>query len=88
MPYPLPKLDMICCTEFAMGAMENWGLVTYREVDLMIDPVKASSQQKQRVAIVVAHELGHQWFGNLVTMQVSVCVYECVCIWPDHAGEK
>jgi aminopeptidase N len=67
-PYPLPKLDMLCCTEFAMGAMENWGLVTYREVDLMIDEAKASSQQKQRVAIVVAHELGHQWFGNLVTM--------------------
>lgn len=67
-PYPLPKLDMICITEFAMGAMENWGLVTYREVDLMIDEMKASSQQKQRVAIVVAHELAHQWFGNLVTM--------------------
>lgn len=68
-PYPLPKLDMLCCTEFAMGAMENWGLVTYREVDLMIDEKKASSQQKQRVAIVVAHELAHQWFGNLVTME-------------------
>lgn len=67
-PYPLPKLDMLCCTEFAMGAMENWGLVTYREVDLMIDAERASSQQKQRVAIVVAHELAHQWFGNLVTM--------------------
>lgn len=67
--YPLPKLDMLCVTEFAAGAMENWGLVTYREVDLMIDPVKASSQQKQRVAIVVTHELAHQWFGNLVTMQ-------------------
>ena len=67
-PYPLPKLDMICITEFAMGAMENWGLVTYREVDLMIDEDKASSQQLQRVATVVAHELAHQWFGNLVTM--------------------
>lgn len=67
-PYPLPKLDMLCVTEFAMGAMENWGLVTYREVDLMIDEAKASSQSKQRVAIVVAHELAHQWFGNLVTM--------------------
>ncbi len=68
LPYPLPKLDMLCVTEFAMGAMENWGLVTYREVDLMIDEEKASSQQKQRVATVVAHELAHQWFGNLVTM--------------------
>lgn len=67
-PYPLPKLDMICITEFAMGAMENWGLVTYRETALMIDEKKASTQAKQRVAIVVAHELAHQWFGNLVTM--------------------
>ena len=67
-PYPLPKLDMLCVTEFAMGAMENWGLVTYREAALMIDADKASIQQKQRVAIVVAHELAHQWFGNLVTM--------------------
>jgi puromycin-sensitive aminopeptidase len=50
------------------GAMENWGLVTYREVDVLIDPVTASSSQKQRVAVVVAHELSHQWFGNLVTM--------------------
>lgn len=67
-PYPLPKLDMLCVTEFAMGAMENWGLVTYRENALMIDEEKASSQTKQRVAVVIAHELAHQWFGNLVTM--------------------
>ena len=68
-PYPLPKLDMVAIPEFAMGAMENWGAVTYREVDLLIDSKKASAQQKQRVATVVAHELAHQWFGNLVTMQ-------------------
>ena len=66
--YPLPKLDMVAIPEFAMGAMENWGLVTYREVDVLIDPVKASSQQRQRVCTVVTHELAHQWFGNLVTM--------------------
>ena len=48
--------------------MENWGLVTYREVDLLIDPIKASNTQKQRVCTVVTHELAHQWFGNLVTM--------------------
>jgi aminopeptidase N len=48
---------------------QNWGLVTYREVDLLIDPVTASNAQRQRVAVVVAHELAHQWFGNLVTMQ-------------------
>lgn len=51
-PYPLPKLDMICITEFAMGAMENWGLVTYRETALMIDEEKASSQAKQRFALL------------------------------------
>ena len=67
-PYPLPKLDMVAIPEFAAGAMENWGLVTYREVDLLIDPTKASSNQKQRVCTVVTHELAHQWFGNLVTM--------------------
>jgi hypothetical protein len=50
----------VAIPEFAMGAMENWGLVTYREVDLLIDERKASSQQKQRVATVVAHELAHQ----------------------------
>lgn len=68
-PYPLPKLDMVCITEFAAGAMENWGLVTYRENALMIEESKASSITKQRVASVVAHELAHQWFGNLVTME-------------------
>mmetsp|Transcript_86918 Transcript_86918/g.190909 ORF Transcript_86918/g.190909 Transcript_86918/m.190909 type:complete len:893 (-) Transcript_86918:215-2893(-) len=68
LPYPLPKLDMVAIPEFAAGAMENWGLVTYREVDLMIDQKNASNQQKQRVCIVVTHELAHQWFGNLVTM--------------------
>lgn len=65
--FPLPKLDMIAIPEFAAGAMENWGLVTYREVDLLVDPVTASSKQKQRVLSVVTHELAHQWFGNLVT---------------------
>ncbi|HSR89581.1 MAG TPA: M1 family metallopeptidase [Candidatus Udaeobacter sp.] len=68
-PYPLPKLDMIAIPDFASGAMENWGLVTYRENALLIDETNSSSASKQRVAEVVAHELAHQWFGNLVTMQ-------------------
>jgi len=59
---------MIAISEFEAGAMENWGLVTYREVDLLIGP-QASVQQQTRVATVVCHELAHQWFGNLVTMQ-------------------
>jgi aminopeptidase N len=67
-PYPLPKLDCVAIPEFAAGAMENWGLVTYREVNLLIDPKKASNSQKQGVCTTVTHELAHQWFGNLVTM--------------------
>jgi len=66
-PYPLPKLDMIAIPEFAMGAMENWGLVTYREVEVLIAE-GASADQKQRVCTVITHELAHQWFGNLITM--------------------
>jgi len=66
--YPLPKCDMIAVPDFAAGAMENWGLVTYREVALLCDKEKASLKAKQYVLIVVCHELAHQWFGNLVTM--------------------
>lgn len=50
------------------GAMENWGLVTYRETALLVDPTNTSARVKQWVALVVGHELAHQWFGNLVTM--------------------
>ncbi|VDM52114.1 unnamed protein product [Angiostrongylus costaricensis] len=67
--YPLPKCDLVAIPDFSMGAMENWGLVTYREVALLIDPSKSSTRQKSRVALVVAHELAHFWFGNLVTMK-------------------
>ncbi|KAI8896059.1 peptidase family M1-domain-containing protein [Globomyces pollinis-pini] len=66
--YPLPKLDMIAIPDFAFGAMENWGLVTYRETAILYDPIKSSSSGKKRVAYTVGHELAHQWFGNLVTM--------------------
>ncbi|XP_078069462.1 glutamyl aminopeptidase isoform X2 [Mustelus asterias] len=66
--YSLPKLDMIAIPDFGTGAMENWGLVTYRETNLLFDPKESSSYNKQRVASVIAHELVHQWFGNLVTM--------------------
>lgn len=67
--YPLPKLDMVAIPDFVSGAMENWGLVTYRETALLYDEKTSSSANKQRVATVVAHELAHQWFGNLVTMK-------------------
>lgn len=67
--FPLPKSDMIALPDFASGAMENWGLVTYREQCMLVDPKNTSLPTKQYVAMVVAHELAHQWFGNLVTMR-------------------
>ncbi|XP_017785900.1 PREDICTED: glutamyl aminopeptidase-like isoform X2 [Nicrophorus vespilloides] len=66
--YPLPKLDMVAIPDFVSGAMEHWGLVTYRETALLFDKNISSSNNQQRVATVVAHELAHSWFGNLVTM--------------------
>ncbi|KPI37465.1 Alanine/arginine aminopeptidase [Cyphellophora attinorum] len=66
--YPLPKSDLLAVHEFAMGAMENWGLVTYRTTAVLFDEEKSDARFKNRVAYVVAHELAHQWFGNLVTM--------------------
>jgi len=65
--YPLPKMDMIALPDFNAGAMENWGLITYRETAMLYDESVSSVANKQRVAVVVAHELAHQWFGNLVT---------------------
>jgi len=67
--YPLPKMDLIAIANFYFGAMENWGLVAYRETCLLVDPQNTSTMSKQYVALVVAHELAHQWFGNLVTME-------------------
>ncbi len=68
-PYPLPVMDMIAVPDFSAGAMENWGAVTYRETALLIDAEKSSAGNRQRVALVVAHELAHMWFGDLVTME-------------------
>ena len=68
-PYPLPKLDHIAIPDFAAGAMENWGAVTYRETALLVDPENSSAGTRQRVAEVVAHEMAHMWFGDLVTME-------------------
>jgi len=67
-PFPLPKMDMVAIPDFSAGAMENWGLVTYRVVDVLIDEKVSGAATKQRVAETVQHELAHQWFGNLVTM--------------------
>lgn len=67
--YPLNTLDMIAIPDFSSGAMENWGAVTYRESMLLVDEKNSSLATKQWVALVIAHELAHQWFGNLVTME-------------------
>lgn len=68
-PYPLPKCDHVALPDFSSGAMENWGLITYREVALLAEPGAVSVSSKHRIAAVIAHELSHQWFGNLVTMK-------------------
>jgi aminopeptidase N/puromycin-sensitive aminopeptidase len=67
--YPMPKLDMIALPDFEAGAMENFGCITYRETDLLVDAKTGAIPAKKRVAIVVAHEMAHQWFGDMVTMQ-------------------
>jgi aminopeptidase N/puromycin-sensitive aminopeptidase len=67
--YPLKKLDLIALPDFEAGAMENFGAITYRETALLIDPKTASIGAKKEVALVIAHEMAHQWFGDLVTMQ-------------------
>ena len=66
--YPTDKLDMIALPDFAMGAMENLGCVTYREILLLVDPDSATQPELQNVADVINHELAHMWFGDLVTM--------------------
>lgn len=68
-PYPLPHSWQLALPDFSAGAMENWGLVTYREAYLLVDPQNTSLDRKRLVATVIAHELAHQWFGDLVTMQ-------------------
>jgi aminopeptidase N len=68
-PYPLKKLDLIGLPDFEAGAMENFGAITYRETDMLLDPKTASLDAQKNVALVVAHEMAHQWFGDLVTMQ-------------------
>ncbi|XVF48712.1 hypothetical protein PTKIN_Ptkin03bG0211500 [Pterospermum kingtungense] len=68
-PYPLPKLDMVAIPHFPVEGMENYGLVTFQDTALLHDEQHSAAANKQRVAKVVAHELAHQWFGNLVTME-------------------
>ncbi|KAF6722116.1 Aminopeptidase N [Oryzias melastigma] len=67
--YPLPKSDQIAIPDFNAGAMENWGLITYRETALLYDPEFSSNSNRERIATIIAHELAHMWFGNLVTLR-------------------
>lgn len=68
-PYPLPKLDLVGIPNFAAGAMENWGLLMYRESRLLVDPKEGDMDQEYRISLVVAHEVSHLWFGDLVTLK-------------------
>uniref|UniRef100_G1N5A0 Uncharacterized protein n=1 Tax=Meleagris gallopavo TaxID=9103 RepID=G1N5A0_MELGA len=67
--YPLEKLDLVAIPDFQSGAMENWGLITFRETTLLFDSNASSARDKKLITAVIAHELAHQWFGNLVTME-------------------
>lgn len=69
MPYPLPQSYQLALPDFSAGAMENWGLVTYREAYMLLDPDNTTLNQKRLIATVITHELAHQWFGDLVTMK-------------------
>ncbi|XP_054001864.1 putative aminopeptidase-2 [Hylaeus anthracinus] len=66
-PYQLPKLDMVALPDFASGAMENWGLLTYKERNVLYDAEESTASTKQSIANVISHEITHQWFGNLVS---------------------
>lgn len=65
--YQLPKMDMVAVPDFSAGAMENWGLITYRESRLLYDKPTSSDIAKQSIASVIIHELTHMWFGNMIT---------------------
>lgn len=67
--FPLPKSDMAAIPDYSSGATEHWGIITFRETSIFYNQNQSSAVNKQRVASVVAHELAHQWFGNLVTLE-------------------
>ncbi|KAG7172427.1 Glutamyl aminopeptidase-like 3 [Homarus americanus] len=68
LPFPLPKSDMAAIPDYSSGATEHWGIITFRETAIFYNKSQSSASNKQRVASVIAHELAHQWFGNLMTL--------------------
>uniref|UniRef100_A0A0N5C5B6 Peptidase_M1 domain-containing protein n=1 Tax=Strongyloides papillosus TaxID=174720 RepID=A0A0N5C5B6_STREA len=87
-PFPLEKQDLIGLPDFAAGAMENWGLITYRETDLLYDPKVQFPFQKMRVSIVIAHEMSHQVFGNQITLKFwdDLWIQEGFAAYLEHIG--
>ena len=94
-PYPGDKLDLVAIPDFAFGAMENLGCITFREVELLTDPARSARQELQNIASVIGHEVAHMWFGDLVTMSwwngvwlnESFATYMALCSLDDFKPE-